>query len=469
MSQGKWWREGVAILMVINMIWVGFDLSYISFRSFYLQHLPALTQIYDPIKGIQPHPDTQSYLQTAEQAIEQIEQEGVNAQATQDLLKDLQQQSQELFEQDPFIAANKPEIFAQLNQRLTNYIDIKTPAAAFQTFWSTEYLSHHDLQRALEFFSRQIEPLLSLNYLRRLDEYGFFIDRFWIIDAGFIVIFTLALIFYYLQLNSRRPDAALGDILLRRWYDWFLVLPFLRWLRVIPTVVWLHQTKVIDLERILSQLTREPAAYLADRVSMFALVRLVNQLKDSVDKGDLGSLMGASTSDYRSVGEEDKLDLILDRLIQLTLFRVMPHIQPDLEGLLRHNLNRAVKKSEIYQQLGEIPGLQIFPDDVVDQLADQLVQSTYDVLSDSYADEQGKVLLDQLSKELRRSIRQELQQEISQSTLRPLLADLLEEIKINYIQRSAVSDPEAVLLEADQLHQTVTEDSPQKKPEGSIA
>ncbi len=456
MGWGQWWRKGIALLMVINSLCIGFDLSYLSFRSFYLRHIPVLTQLYDPIKGIQPHPATETYLETTHKAVDRLAQKGLEDPGTQALLGDLQQQSRELFEQDPFIAANKPQIFAQLSQRVTNYIDAKTPAAAFSLLWSPEYLTETGWQSSLQFFQRQIEPLLRINYLRRLDEYGQFIDRFWILDAGFILIFSLALILYYSQLNTRRADSALGDILLRRWYDWFLILPFLRWMRVIPTIVWLHQSRVIDLERILSQITREPAAYLADRVSMFALVRLVNQLKEAVDKGDIGTLLGDSNVSYQNVGEEDKLDVILDRLIQLTLFKVLPQVQPDLEQLLRHNLNRAVKTSDIYQQLQEIPGLQGLPDDVIDQMADQLVRSTYDLLSDSYSDQQGKQLLDQLSSELRRSLRRELQQEISQSTLRILLADLLEEVKVNYIQRSAKTDPEAVLTEADQLHHTAS-------------
>lgn len=469
MGQGQGWRKGIAILMAINMICVGFDLSYLACRSFYLQHLPVLAQIYDPVKGIRAHPATQAYLETAHQAIEQLQQTGVDDQIPQGRLEDLRRQSQDLFEQDPFVAANKPELFAQLSQRMTNYIGAKTPAAAFQIFWSPEFLSQGDLLRDLQFFSRRIEPLLAFNYLRQLDEYGFFIDRFWIIDAGFVLIFSVALILYYSQLNERRTDGNLGDILLRRWYDGFLVLPLLRWLRIIPTIIWLHQSRVINLERILSHLTREPAAYLADRVSMFALVRLINQLKDSVDQGDLGSLLGSSEVAYHQVGEEDKLDLILDQLIQITLFRVLPQIQPDLEYVLRHTLNRAVKRSEVYRQLEEIPGMQMFPDELVNQLADQLVQSTYDVLSDSYADQQGKYLLDQLSTTMRRSLRQELQQEISQSTLKPLLVDLLEEIKVNYVQRSAGSDPEVVLSEADRLHQTLSEGAQPDPPAGSPA
>lgn len=466
MHQRSWWRKIVVLLMALNVIIVGFDLSYLSLRSFYLRHIPEVTRLYDPLKGIQPHPDTETYLNTARQAADRISEQGVQDPQTQHILADLRRQSRDLFEQDPFIAANKPEIFAQLSQRMTNFINARTTVEAFTQFWSPTYLQESGWQNALRFFSRQIEPLLMINYLRDLDEYGQFIDRFWMVDAWFILVFACALILSFSQINAQQSEANLGDILMQRWYDWFLVLPILRWLRVIPTVVWLHQSRTIDLERILSQLTREPAAYLADRVSMFALVRLINQLKDSVNNGDLGTFLAGSEGSYLHIGKQDKLDLILDRLLQLTLFKVMPQVRPELEQMLKHNLNRAVKTSDVYQQLEEIPGLQVLPEDVLDRLADQLVRSSYEILSDSYSDEEGKRLLEQLSSELRRSLRQELQLEISRSELRVLLADLLEEVKVNYIQRSAGSNPEAVLTETDELHQTAMRGDTEMVEEG---
>lgn len=53
----------IAILALVNLLLVFFDLSYLNLRNVYLQVVPALTRLYDPVKRIQPHPQTDRYLQ----------------------------------------------------------------------------------------------------------------------------------------------------------------------------------------------------------------------------------------------------------------------------------------------------------------------------------------------------------------------------------------------------------------------
>jgi hypothetical protein len=52
----------MAIIATINLCLVIFDLSYVPWRDFYLRKIPQITQIYDPIKGIEKHRETQQYL-----------------------------------------------------------------------------------------------------------------------------------------------------------------------------------------------------------------------------------------------------------------------------------------------------------------------------------------------------------------------------------------------------------------------
>lgn len=61
------WRERlIAILALINLGLVFFDLGYLYGRDFYRQTIPGLIQLYDPIKGIEPHPETENYLKRVE-------------------------------------------------------------------------------------------------------------------------------------------------------------------------------------------------------------------------------------------------------------------------------------------------------------------------------------------------------------------------------------------------------------------
>jgi hypothetical protein len=60
--RNRWFERLIAIVAVLNLGLVLFDLSYLHWRDFYFQALPSLTQLYDPIKGIKPHRETQNYL-----------------------------------------------------------------------------------------------------------------------------------------------------------------------------------------------------------------------------------------------------------------------------------------------------------------------------------------------------------------------------------------------------------------------
>lgn len=63
------WRERlIAILALINLGLVFFDLSYLYRRDFYRQIISGLIQLYDPIKRIEPHPETENYLKRVEAA-----------------------------------------------------------------------------------------------------------------------------------------------------------------------------------------------------------------------------------------------------------------------------------------------------------------------------------------------------------------------------------------------------------------
>ena len=62
-----------------------------------------------------------------------------------------------------------------------------------------------------------------------------------------------------------------------------MLIPFWRWLRVIPVTVRLHKSGLFNLERILAQITHEPAAYISHRASTFLIVRLLNQSQDTIN------------------------------------------------------------------------------------------------------------------------------------------------------------------------------------------
>ena len=119
--------------------------------------------------------------------------------------------------------------------------------------------------------------------------------------------------------------------------------------------------------------------------------------------------------------------------------------------MLRYSLQGALKQSDLYQAVRGIPGLANIPQETIEQLADYLAQTTYDVLINSYTDAEGKIIFNRLSKNFSQTLKQEIQNKATKDEIQVLLSDLLEEWKLNYIKNSRQRDPEQTLAEAEEI------------------
>lgn len=450
----QYWARGVCLVILVNLVLVLFNLTYVPLRQLYLQYLPSVVQFYDPVKGIEPHPVTQHYLVDVETLRSRVTQSGLNAPTTQSVLEDLQRQSVALVEENPFLSSGRVAGFARLKRKIQEFTGSTSAQTAFEKFWQVGYLSQVGWPQANRFLVGEIEPLLRRNYFREILPTGQYVDEFWRIDLFFILFFGGELLVRTFVISHSQSETSWGDALARRWYEVPLVLPFGQWLRLLPAAVRLHRTGIINVGKFLSQATREPAAYLSDYVSKYLIVRLISQTQASVEDGTLLATF-RSQSGHTSIGAPNKVDQITDRIVQLVVMRVMPTVKPDLESLLRHSLHRALAGSQLYDGLLQIPGVDVLPREALDSIADYLSQATCDVLADSYADEEGRVLVDRLSYDFRRALGKELQDSANSEELQTLLSDLLEEFKLNYIARSQQNTPANTLQEVDSLYQAV--------------
>jgi hypothetical protein len=449
-NQKSWWGKLIAVIAVANLLLVLFNFSYIPLRDVYLHKLPVLVEKYDPIRSIEPNPDTTRYLNTVNSLKQEISKTGLESPSTKEIFADLRQQSADMLVENPFSVANKFATFAKLKRRMEYQVNTLSAQEAFTQFWTPEYFSQVTPTKAFSFFDRKIGPLMEVNYLRTVDENGQFVDEFWRIDLFFGIFFALELLIRSFVTAQKQSGVSWGDVILRRWYDGLMVLPTWRWLRIIPVSVRLHQSGLINLERILAQITHEPAAYLADRTSVFLLVRLINQTKEAVETGAAARAL-LEPQDYIQVSDVNKLDAISDRILELSIYKVLPEVQPDVEILLRHSLREALQQSDFYQGLQKLPGLDVLPVDVTEQLADYLAQSVYEILLNSYSDAEGRELFENLAQNFKKTLSQELRNEETQSELQLLLSQLLEELKLNYVQNSQDKDATETMSEAEQL------------------
>ena len=452
-----WLERLVALVVLLNFFLVLFDLSYIPWRDFYFEKLPQIVQQYDPIKGIEPHRETTRYLAQFQQIKQEIEQTRIQSPEVENLLAQMRQLSNELIEDNPFAIAQKTGHLENIKNQVRDRVHINSAHQAFDTFWSQAYLNRAGWERELDFFTTNLQPLIETNYYRGINTQGKFIDRFWLIDLPFIAFFGLEILIRTFIISRQRPDLNWLEALLRRWYDLFLLLPFWRWLRVIPVTIQLYQAQLLNLEPVRKQIKYDFVTNFAEEMTEIVGVRLIDQMQDSIERGDAAEwlLRTGRYQPYININNTNEVQEIANRLLRMTIYQVIPKVQTEIESLLHYSIENAIKKTQMYQQIQHLPGMDTLPRQVSSKLANDISQSTYTTLTNLLEDpiviEKSSHLIQNFSI----ALETEVKKQHNLQALKSLFVDLLEEVKINYVKDIAQGGVERSWEEANQLRRII--------------
>ncbi|MGC9528913.1 MAG: hypothetical protein ACP5D7_25575 [Limnospira sp.] len=453
---GFWIERGMAILATLNYLLVLFDLTYIPWRNFYFQYFSQLTRLYDPIKGIEPHRTTQKYLDQVEALKTQVPQTGLESVPSEELLQILQQQSIEMIDTDPFAISNQSGALEKIKNRMRDRIPNPEDSAkqAFTTFWSSEYLQQEGFLEEIRWFEENIQPAIARNYYRSLGESGDFLTYFWRLDLPFILLFLAEFLIRTRIISRRFNTVSWPDAMLWRWYDvlLFIPLPAARVLRIIPVSMRLNQTKLVKLERVRALASRGFVSSFAAELTEAVIIQFINQLQQELRRGNLAQRISQSRQQrYLDINDINEIEAIVTRLIQLTVYRVIPQLHDDIEALLRYNIESLVKASPMSQNLQQIPGFETLSKDLTDRLVNQLTdlasegpQDAYETIRDAMEDPVGTQLTNQLVRDFGQILWRELKGDQIQK-IEHLLVDFLEEVKLNYVQQVDEDNYEQVL------------------------
>ena len=469
----------MALLAVINLLIVAFDLSYIPLRDFWLfgevtvgkvdtayiqfegikldllpDNISQFVTQYDVVKGIVPHRDTERYLSEVDKLERELTVNGVDSPKVKALFGNLRRQSVEIIETNPFAEANKAGNLERIKNRMRSHVPNQDNSAkiAFEQFWTAENFGEQTIDK-LAFFETEIKPLIKTNYYRVIGENGGYVDYFGLIDFPFGILFGLEFLGRSWFISRRRVGVSWLDAMLWRWYDLFFLLPFWRWLRFIPVTVRLSQAQIINLNSIQKQISQGLVAGIAEDVTEVVIIRLINQIQTSVRSGDLGKLLSQQTANpYVDINDTNEVTELIRILAKVIVDRVLPAIQPEVETLLQYSIDKALKQSSAYQGIKLLPG----GDRTFATLSRQLVSQSYSAFSSTLQaalaeDEQFDRLLESLMSNIGKSVKSELQAQQSMNKIEFLLVDLLEEIKINYVERLSQEDIEDVLEQTRNL------------------
>ncbi len=469
----------IAIISVLNLGVVFFDLSYIPLRDIWLNGKITLGKFkisnyeyegltlkiipkswrekitqYDAIKGIVPYRDTQQYLEEVNRLENSINQHGLNSEETEGILHNLGEMSINMIVEDPFKIANKSGTLEIIKNRMREHMDsyIKNPESssklAFTSFWTVDNL-RKNLSQQLNFFNEEIRPLIRTNYYRPIGENGEFVDYFGIIDFPFIMIIFTDYMIRCAAISIRYQGVKFQDAILWRWYDLIFLFPIFRWLRIIPVTIRLDEAQLLDSQRIKKQLSKGFVAKIAGDITQVVILRIVNQVQKTIEKGEIEKvLFKEETKEYIDLSGRDETAEIIKLLINLVAYEMLPEIRPDVENLLTYILEKTIIESSIYQNIEHLLGLKTFPKNISSKLASQSYEIFLNTINnmlkeDPIFEQYLEKIIDKSSRIM--SLRPNARYDIHK--MEELLIILLEEVKVNYVQQLSDEDVDVLMDE----------------------
>ncbi len=453
-----WFERLMALTATVNLGLVLFNLTYVEWRDFYLRNLPQIQEIYDPIKGIEAHRETKNYLRTVDEFEQQVRVGRIESVQSAAKLEELRNLSVEMIEDNPFAGASKSGTLEKIKNRMRDRLDNESSKRAFSTFWSQDYLLTQGLDKELDFFNQKVKPLIKTNYYRSIGENGEFIDKFWIIDLPFIIVFALELLARTFYIKRRQVGFSWSDSILWHWYDLFLILPFCRWLRIIPVLVRLDRAELLNLQSLKQQTQKGIVANFAEEITQIVVIRVINKTQNSIKRGNLTRWLQQSQTlrPYIDINNVDEIEALGGIFVQTIIREVLPKIQPQIIALLQHNIDSVFNQSSIYRNFGNLPGLGQMQSQLSGQLATQIATNLYHALVSATEDPVSAELSRELVKRFSETLTDEIQKKQVLAEIQSLLIDFLEEIKINYVQQLSEEDIEQILQQTRHLHSRVS-------------
>jgi len=437
-------------IATVDLGLVAFDMTYIPWRDFYVLHAPdVLHETYDRVKGIEPYRDTQQYIDRVEDLKTQVALTGLESEEAEAILADLRDRSIETIEDNPFQLADKTGNLERIKNDVRDYIGNESAKDSFRIFWSRGHL-RDNWEASIEFYDSELYPNFRTNYFRAISETGDFVDRFWYLDSFFIAFFGLEFL-ARTWVIARRLGIGWREAMMLRWFDIPLLLPFYRWLRVLPVAIRLDRAQILDLEPLRRRASEFVLAGVAAEMTETVVIQVLDQVQTAIRQDALVEALRSleQSDDYIDLNDVDEVEELSQRLIGVSVYDVLPKIRPDLEALLQHTVFGAVEALPAYQSLKLVPGMQDLPK----RISHEVVGAIYGGIVGAIEDPVGAKLTQNLTQNFATVLKTEVEKPKNLDEIEALLVALVDEIKINYVRRSGTRDIETVVREAKRLQE----------------
>lgn len=345
------------LVAAANLALVFFDASYLwsppymrmTMRDVYLRHLPQLVELYDPVKGIEGHRFTVSYVETYQNFKKLYTTEtDLNPfqlqQQRNELRAELDEMTRDMINRrsvdSHFYLAKKDGTLELIKNKMRMQYpnDDNSAKDAFAEFFSQENLADAPAED-FAFFDQEIVPLLKENYFRWIGEDGQQKDFFHKIDRWFVFFFLADFLarWVYSVATGRVRKWYLFPV--RRGFEIFNLFPpshsaVFRLLRVIPFYFRLKDNKWLPEDGIMPGIIQSNAQIIAEEISGLVALNILETARVQAEKGMTVSV-DSDTIENAEVLLANQMDEVSKK--------VMPHVEPDISEMVQYSINRAME------------------------------------------------------------------------------------------------------------------------------
>ncbi len=391
------WDLFMVWVALINLHLILFDLTYLWLRPTYYRLIPVVTRIYDPVKGIEPHPLTQAYIEEMDAARALVAANPSSPRIPQHV-EQLRTLSFRILTENPFERSGQTHVFDRLKQAVAvvtgmDSHDLERPESvevAVERLWPDDPIA---LQVRLEEEQPKVRRALEVNYYREFDRRGHLTDYFWLIDLPFLTLFWVEfLVRWYLALK-RKTYAKWFFFPMFNWYDVLGLIPMtvfrpFRLLRAVSMYMRLRRSELSDVgDDIITRTIAYFSNVITEEVSDRVAIRILGELHEEI-------LDGTHTRIARATVEPRRPDI--ERVIANQIRQAITDEETlaRFRGLLQLNLENAVDSSDALHWV-PLPKFVLKP--LVRFTGEVIVDTALETVATTMESEEGQQAVEQLA------------------------------------------------------------------------
>ncbi len=413
-------------LAVINLFLLCFDFSYLWLRSWYLDHLPFVAGVYDPVKGIDPDPLLDRYVQK----VDELETAAGDAQRRASLAE-LIELDAEIARYQPLLRSGQYREMRLVESRVRAHIgelegvdgsDLPVQGL-LDRLWTPK--SPTELGLTLEFFGRELRPVFAVAYRRELGRTGEYVDYGWLLDLPFLVLFSIEFYGRWVVAVRRRTYPRWFVFPVLNWYDFLGIVPFpqfriFRLFRIVSIYLRLFRSARSRIgEDVVSRTARYFAGIVSEEISAKTTVWMLEDMRQKIDDGVHRRIIRAVIEKRR----EAIAGALTDALRRSV---AAPEFRADSRRFLDANLERAADASSSLRKI-PLPRAVLRP--LVGAIGRIVFDATLETLGDTLDSPEGQRALEEMLTDAVDAVVEELTEGEVEALISAMAQDSLEQMK----------------------------------------